>query len=501
MTKWEIKRQEILKAISSSKKLTNKQIALKFKMSERQIIRIKQQMGKNENIESIFQHKNKGHNRNQKFKNEIFVDFIFKYQKVQEEIINKKSVSLGIPIKTFIELFKYNKKDYPCYETIRSKLIENGFVTMYSHRKTKRKIDKKIHSIKKAVKKSQFLLVFFKFINKQLKDEKSNRKLLLKESLKFGEIVEIDACYEYFLPDDDQKIFVYNAIDASTGCLLATHFDRQETNQGYMKLLERVFAKYGKPQQIFSDKRKTFYGTQDSETNLTKEMEKRGIKVISSSVPTHKPNVERSFRNIQQYFPVLFLEYDLKTIDDLNINSDLIINSYNKKYKKIINKENVFAPAKPEEIKIYLPINRKFIAKCFRHNYKFYTLADITEERTIHLNNDQFILCLDSNLDLKIQINGAIWNVVELDKEFSDKLKEQYEITYYENNFVLKAIKTTKINGQSFYRMLDDKVFRNQNNLSPKNIKLIKEYIETQKEFIKKLDDLIPSNIFSNNKF
>ena len=59
-----------------------------------------------------------------------------------------------------------------------------------------------------------------------------------------------------------------------------------------------------------------------------------GADVQVSSNPMSKPNVERSFKNMQQEFIFLFWENNITSCEDFNKNKQFCIDFYNEKYNK-----------------------------------------------------------------------------------------------------------------------------------------------------------------------
>ncbi|QCZ36461.1 transposase family protein [Mycoplasma nasistruthionis] len=114
----------------------------------------------------------------------------------------------------------------------------------------------------------------------------------------------------------------------------------QETNLGYQRLLEIVFKRFGFPKIIHTDKHKTFWGSEGTETMFEKNLNEKGIRIISSSNPKRKPHVERSFRSAQDKLPVFISQNQIKTIEDLRRNGDKYVNYYNTNLKKLLLKNH-----------------------------------------------------------------------------------------------------------------------------------------------------------------
>ncbi|WP_436358636.1 hypothetical protein ACR34G_03725 [Mycoplasma sp. 480] len=311
-TKWQKKRLKELTFIRNNIEKTNKELANLLNISVKTVIRLKKLIKENVGKSIYVEHKNTGNDYSKKYKDAFFDQFITNYNDEFKNTINESAVTLGIPIKYFYEEEIDNMKEKPSYSTVIRRTNQQCLITPYTKKKTKAEIKKRIGGIESGKIKLKISDNIFAIAKEnQLIDENINRKIVSKNALEFGEIVEIDACYEYFIKSINKKIFIYHAIDASSGKLLAFHADTQETNKGYMKLLEMLFEKYGFPKQIISDRRTTFFNYINPETNMVQELKNRGIQVFSSSIATHKPNVERSFKSSQQFYPLYFFKKNL----------------------------------------------------------------------------------------------------------------------------------------------------------------------------------------------
>ncbi|WP_179950147.1 DDE-type integrase/transposase/recombinase [Mycoplasma nasistruthionis] len=228
--------------------------------------------------------------------------------------------------------------------------------------------------------------------------------LNLNKNLKFGEILEIDAQVEPYLFKEN-KIYLYHAIDAATGMLLGMWVEYQETNLGYQRLLEIVFKRFGFPKIIHTDKRKTFWGSESTETMFEKNLNEKGIRIISSSNPKHKPHVERSFRSAQDKLPVFISQNQIKTIEDLRRNGDKYVNYYNTKFKKVIAKKSLFNKEGMlrNNWRVDIEINRKVINGAVRFGKKIYA-AYMSDGRRLMMHDwswTRLIMASDGNFYFK----------------------------------------------------------------------------------------------------
>ncbi|WP_436358884.1 hypothetical protein ACR34G_00795 [Mycoplasma sp. 480] len=151
-------------------------------------------------------------------------------------------------------------------------------------------------------------------------------------------------------------------------------------------------------------------------------------------------------------------------------------------------KNNVFTKAQPEQLRIYLPIKRKFTANCFRIDKKYYTLDKNTFEKTFGIPNTEFVAVLDSDLNIKIRIGNEIWTTREMDEEFSRENKKEYDFELLEKKEIEKIIKDTKTRGQSFYKMIDKKISTNKEKFDYKEFELLQKFITLNEKILNKME-------------
>ncbi|EGZ31301.1 hypothetical protein [Malacoplasma iowae] len=172
--------------------------------------------------------------------------------------------------------------------------------------------------------------------------EKNNSKRIqyVKHDCEFGEIVKIDAFVHKWL--NNEKYFIYYAVDTGTVMLLATTIEKEETNVGYTKLLKNLFKTHGYLGLIKTDKRTTFW-SHNSKTNMTQCLNNLDIEVESKNEPASKVNVERSLRSAQDFYPYYFYINNMKSCEDFEKNVEKIIETYKTQFSKTsTHKEKAF---------------------------------------------------------------------------------------------------------------------------------------------------------------
>jgi hypothetical protein len=144
-------------------------------------------------------------------------------------------------------------------------------------------------------------------------DEIKTTRIYKKKSGIQGDILEIDACpHPWF---NDESYHLYRVVDSVTGTRLAQHVEKEETSMGYLKMLKMFFKEHGVPRVIIADKRKSFWNGEENGSQISLMLMELDIEVITSSEPTAKPNVERSFLDAQQLYPLLCFKQNIMNLE------------------------------------------------------------------------------------------------------------------------------------------------------------------------------------------
>lgn len=410
---------EIMNHLNSVNKLTTKKLYLKTGKSIKQCKRyIQQYKNKIFSIEHLNKNKTSWKIKDKKISKSI----VNKYMEINNEITNFREDSYFVfTHKDFYN--SYIKKELNVsYSYVNKLLNKNYLITKNTKSKTIRFLKKQLKQKNdlKTDNKTKSLIEKFKCKYLDL-IEHNNSKIIpyVKYNYDFGQIVEIDACVHNWLNKD--KFFIYHAIDAGTKKLLAISIDKEETNVGYVKLLKNLFKNYGLPKKIKTDKRLTFW-SKDSKTNMTYCLNQLGIEVESKSEPTFKPNVERSFLNAQNFYPIFFFNNNIKTKDDLENNLEILVKAYNKKFNKTAKgKISMFDKISDQKI-----------------NEAFYIKKDCNVHKGIYIVFENKNLCLFNSQNQRIIMKSKI----ELRK---DMLTEEL-FTYHQNKkYIFKEINDNQI--------------------------------------------------------
>lgn len=361
-----------------------------------------------------FEHGNTS-NKNSKKISDNFVKKLFQKYFDLNEKIGANITNNFITIADFYKDLTKEEKSKISSSHLYKAFLKFGFCSYYAKHKTKRiskQIMKSILDKKEATKDQETMYL------KNIKIIDKIKKLSIysneKSKYEFGQCMEIDAQFDRFF-GTKEKVALYHAIDVKSGALLGFWCEKEETTQGYQKLLEIVFEKYGLPERIISDKRRTMWGSDSTETAFKNALKEKGIELFSSSNPKAKPNVERSNSTAQRNFPYFFNKENIKTIKDVQDNHEKITNFYNKKFnKKTFWKTNLFTkPGNENQKKMDLIINRKVSSGVVKFNNKYLCPFDKENKRVLLTNNCNVKLCQDSNGILNFIGNGKRYEAKE----------------------------------------------------------------------------------------
>ncbi len=158
----------------------------------------------------------------------------------------------------------------------------------------------------------------------------------------FGEMLQIDGCFDYWFGRDNKKACLINLIDDATSYNLC-YFDEQETIRAATIVLWQWIKKFGIPQSIYADRRNAYINYDLTESNNFFGNLCRNLKIqtIPAFSPQAKGRVERSNRTHQErLIPKLRLN-NITNIDQANkYLKAYYLPSHNKKFALPIQEDN-----------------------------------------------------------------------------------------------------------------------------------------------------------------
>lgn len=175
-----------------------------------------------------------------------------------------------------------------------------------------------------------------------------------------GELAQMDASMFDWL-SDGSYLHLHGAIDDATGRILALHFEKEETFDGYCELMFQMNRDGHVPRELYTDGRTVFAFDSKTKKKLTLEEELQGkaekqphfaralkdlniILIIAKSAQA-KGGIERLWETLQDRLPKDMKRKGIATMEQAN--------DFLKKYITYYNRKFVVPAARPE--KLYLP--------------------------------------------------------------------------------------------------------------------------------------------------
>lgn len=152
-----------------------------------------------------------------------------------------------------------------------------------------------------------------------------------------GELIQIDGSPHDWFEGRADKCCLLIAIDDATGEVMAAHFVKNESAEGYFELMESYLKQHGRPIALYSDRHGIFrVNTKEAqsgtgETQFSRAMKELGIEIICANSPQAKGRVERMNSTLQdrlikemrlqnvsgiaagnEFLPLFFKKFNLK---------------------------------------------------------------------------------------------------------------------------------------------------------------------------------------------
>lgn len=176
-----------------------------------------------------------------------------------------------------------------------------------------------------------------------------------------GELGLIDASRHDWL-DNGSYLHLHGAIDDATGQILALHFEKEETFEGYSELVFQMNEKGQLPRGFYSDKRSVFFydsktkkqltvaeelaGMKEKKPQFARAMETCGMSLILANSPQAKGGIERLWGTLQDRLVKDMKRHGVSSIKEANAYLKTYIDAYNQK----------FAVEAREPQTVYLPL-------------------------------------------------------------------------------------------------------------------------------------------------
>lgn len=207
----------------------------------------------------------------------------------------------------------------------------------------------------------------FKSPKSQRKRKKENAHPSRPRRQCFGELLQTDASlHDWF--ETGEKATLHGSIDDATGTVMGLWFDKEETLDGYYRMLRQILTKYGIPEAFYSDRRTIFEYRRlaereksidrDTHTQFARCCRQLGIAIVTTSVSQAKGRIERLWGTLQSRLASELRVRGIKTMDEANAYLPGFMADYNRRFAARPDMEtSLFAPApSPKEIDFYLAV-------------------------------------------------------------------------------------------------------------------------------------------------
>ena len=239
----------------------------------------------------------------------------------------------------------------------------------------------------------------------------------------FGQEVQMDACEKEWFGSIVSHLHL--AVDKATKKVLFGWFEYEEITRGYFVLLYHIIINYGIPARIKTDNRNSFSNLKNKvdTTQFGIICESLNIELITSSVATAKPNVERENKTFKNR---LIAELRLKEIVDIDQANEYLNNVFIPKMNKIFSyeinyKTSKMRPNNYTEEELNLLISEKCTriidnASSIKYNNKYYIPIDPKSgEITPFKKKTECTFIITYNAEYWCKIEGNYYMMLEVE--------------------------------------------------------------------------------------
>ena len=216
-----------------------------------------------------------------------------------------------------------------------------------------------------------------------------------------GEMVQMDASSFDWL-NNGSYLHLHGAIDDATGRILALHFEKEETFDGYCELMFQMNQDGHLPREIYTDARTVFVydskkkekltleeelaGKLEKQPNFARALKELNILHIVAHSPQAKGAIERLWETLQDRLPKDMKRKGICTVEQAN--------DFFKHYIPYYNRKFAVQAAKPE--KAYLPKQDPFTMKL---SFAKHVTRKLDSGLSFSFNNQKY--CLPVYVDKK----------------------------------------------------------------------------------------------------
>lgn len=158
-----------------------------------------------------------------------------------------------------------------------------------------------------------------------------------------GELIQHDASYHLWAPDQKNKWCLITSLDDHSRFILYAALIEHESLWGHIRALESIILKYGLPFSFYVDSHSIFRFvrgrdeihnrhyllTDEGRPQWKKILEELGVKVIYALSPQAKGKIERPYRWLQDHLVRTCIRQNVKTIGEANRILGFEVHQYN----------------------------------------------------------------------------------------------------------------------------------------------------------------------------
>ena len=412
-----IKFEIIEKVIQKDK--TIKEAQLDLNLSRQQIYRL---MDVYRNYgEDGFIHKGRGKTSHRKLNPEIIEQI---KQLYLEEYFDYN-------LQAFYEVLKDEYNFDISYDTILRHFKSDDIISPLAHKNTIKLYDNRMkNAIDENIEIKEQMIDLYKTRQIEFKKAHTRRSNNLYS---FGQEIQMDACEKIWF--GNIVSYLHLAVDKGTKKILFGWFEYEEITRGYFVILFNIICNYGIPEKIKTDNRNSFSSNKNQvdTTQFGRICNDLGIKLVTTSVPTGKPNVERMNKTVKDRLIAEFRHLDISTIDDANkYLNNTFIPKMNRKFSYQIDdftskmRVNNYSDY---ELKLIISERYKRIidnASSIKYNNIYYIPVDpITGEMICFSKSTECMFLITYDADYWCLIEDKYYQLVELKDRSTIMKKEQ----------------------------------------------------------------------------
>lgn len=402
--------------------LTRKEAMFELNKSRQQIYNLIKIY--NENGKEGFIHKNKGKIPS----NKLDTNFI---KKLENLYLNEYyDYNFQAFYEELNENEKYKGKYDISYSSLHMHFLNDDIISPTAHKETIRLYNERMNNAinnKEDIKEEKVEL----FQSRQISFEKAHIRRS-SNMYAFGQEVQMDASPKIWF--GDVVTHLHLAVDKATKKVLFGWFEYEEITRAYFILLFNTIINYGIPKRIKTDNRTTF-SNQDNDVETTQFGRiciALGIELITTSIATAKPNVERENRTFKERLIAELRHEGITDIDEANrYLNEIFIPKMNKKFSYEIDKEtSMMRTNNYSEQELNLIISEKYTriidnASSIKYDNKYYVpINPDTGEVTCFMKKTECTFIISYNAEYWCQIEGKYYQLEEIENRDTTMKKE-----------------------------------------------------------------------------